>query len=156
MTTRRSARKVAPSVRTATKVTDNVVDKVTDKEITPDIQEEEIEEIRPKKTMKPTIKQRIERYAHLLALTKQSSKGRRRTSVVRPIEPKFNHLGEQLYCECHEPDDEEFMIECDTCKDWFHGECVQLSESEGEKLENYVCEACETFILGEFGNGRSS
>lgn len=29
---------------------------------------------------------------------------------------------EDLYCLCRRPyQDSEFMIECDVCKDWFHG-----------------------------------
>ena len=32
---------------------------------------------------------------------------------------------EDLYCLCRRPyQDSEFMIECDICKDWFHGRCV--------------------------------
>lgn len=35
---------------------------------------------------------------------------------------------EPLYCSCQKPYDEAvFMIECDVCKDWFHGELVFLS-----------------------------
>ena len=29
---------------------------------------------------------------------------------------------EELYCVCRKPyQDNEFMIQCDACKDWFHG-----------------------------------
>ena len=32
---------------------------------------------------------------------------------------------EPLYCLCKKPyDDTIFMIECDVCKDWFHGKYV--------------------------------
>ena len=31
----------------------------------------------------------------------------------------------ELYCICRKPyNDEEFMIECNVCKDWFHGRLV--------------------------------
>ena len=36
---------------------------------------------------------------------------------------------ESLYCVCRRPyaeEDEEFMIECEVCRDWFHGRFVSL------------------------------
>lgn len=36
----------------------------------------------------------------------------------------------ELYCICRQPyNDEEFMIECNVCKDWFHGRLVAQSAS---------------------------
>ena len=34
---------------------------------------------------------------------------------------------EQLYCVCRGPN-EGFMIMCDKCDEWFHGDCVRISE----------------------------
>ncbi|KAI0971946.1 hypothetical protein F4678DRAFT_430647 [Xylaria arbuscula] len=47
------------------------------------------------------------------------------------------------YCLCRGPDDHRWMISCDVCEDWFHGECVDLSKEVGEKLvERFVCPNC--------------
>ncbi|KAI0521089.1 hypothetical protein F5B22DRAFT_634901 [Xylaria bambusicola] len=47
------------------------------------------------------------------------------------------------YCLCRGPDDHRWMISCDVCEDWFHGECVDLSKEIGEKLvERFVCPNC--------------
>lgn len=47
------------------------------------------------------------------------------------------------YCLCRGPDDHRWMIGCDVCEDWFHGECVQLDKETGEKLvERFVCPNC--------------
>ncbi|KAI1761140.1 hypothetical protein GGR53DRAFT_43127 [Hypoxylon sp. FL1150] len=47
------------------------------------------------------------------------------------------------YCICRGPDDHRWMISCDVCEDWFHGECVQLDKETGEKLvERFVCPNC--------------
>ncbi|KAH6651835.1 hypothetical protein BKA67DRAFT_537687 [Truncatella angustata] len=47
------------------------------------------------------------------------------------------------YCLCRGPDDHRWMISCDVCEDWFHGECVDLSKEFGEKLvERFVCPNC--------------
>ena len=44
-----------------------------------------------------------------------------------PLEVKVVKMSdgeqEKLYCICRKPyDDSIFMIECDVCEDWFHGE----------------------------------
>lgn len=47
------------------------------------------------------------------------------------------------YCICRGPDDHRWMISCDVCEDWFHGECVKLEKETGEKLvERFVCPNC--------------
>lgn len=47
------------------------------------------------------------------------------------------------YCICRGPDDHRWMISCDVCEDWFHGECVSLSKDVGERLvERFVCPNC--------------
>jgi len=47
------------------------------------------------------------------------------------------------YCLCRGPDDHRWMISCDVCEDWFHGECVSLDKEIGEKLvERFVCPNC--------------
>ncbi|KAI1391948.1 uncharacterized protein F4822DRAFT_389012 [Hypoxylon trugodes] len=47
------------------------------------------------------------------------------------------------YCICRGPDDHRWMISCDVCEDWFHGECVHLDKEVGEKLvERFVCPNC--------------
>lgn len=47
------------------------------------------------------------------------------------------------YCICRGPDDHRWMISCDVCEDWFHGECVGVDKTIGEALiVRYVCPAC--------------
>ncbi|KAI0886134.1 uncharacterized protein GGS22DRAFT_160010 [Annulohypoxylon maeteangense] len=47
------------------------------------------------------------------------------------------------YCICRGPDDHRWMISCDVCEDWFHGECVSLNKDVGENLvERFVCPNC--------------
>ncbi|KAI0130141.1 hypothetical protein BJ170DRAFT_302606 [Xylariales sp. AK1849] len=47
------------------------------------------------------------------------------------------------YCLCRGPDDHRWMISCDVCEDWFHGECVNIDKELGEKLiERFVCPNC--------------
>uniref|UniRef100_A0A8C2CZP4 Uncharacterized protein n=1 Tax=Cyprinus carpio TaxID=7962 RepID=A0A8C2CZP4_CYPCA len=49
-----------------------------------------------------------------------------------------------LYCVCRQPYDfSRFMIECDICKDWFHGSCVQVVEHHAADIDVYHCPNCE-------------
>jgi COMPASS component SPP1 len=49
------------------------------------------------------------------------------------------------YCLCRGPDDHRWMICCERCEDWFHGECVHIAKDVGESLiEKFVCPNCTT------------
>uniref|UniRef100_A0A8B9GUL4 Lysine (K)-specific demethylase 7Ab n=1 Tax=Astyanax mexicanus TaxID=7994 RepID=A0A8B9GUL4_ASTMX len=49
-----------------------------------------------------------------------------------------------LYCVCRQPYDvSRFMIECDICKDWFHGSCVRVEEHHAVDIDVYHCPNCE-------------
>ncbi|KAM9758438.1 lysine-specific demethylase phf2 isoform 2-T2 [Menidia menidia] len=49
-----------------------------------------------------------------------------------------------VYCICRLPYDvTQFMIECDACKDWFHGSCVGVDEDDAPDIDIYHCPNCE-------------
>lgn len=49
---------------------------------------------------------------------------------------------EATYCVCRGPD-RGFMIGCDSCDEWFHGECVGISQEEGASIDSYTCSNCQ-------------
>ncbi|XP_057217705.1 death-inducer obliterator 1 isoform X3 [Triplophysa rosa] len=53
-----------------------------------------------------------------------------------------------LYCICRQKHNKRFMICCDRCEEWFHGDCVGISEARGRLMErngeDYVCPNCST------------
>ncbi|XP_045688675.1 death-inducer obliterator 1 [Phyllostomus hastatus] len=57
-----------------------------------------------------------------------------------------------LYCMCRQPHNNRFMICCDRCEEWFHGDCVGISEARGRLLErngeDYICPNC-TILQGQ-------
>ena len=47
------------------------------------------------------------------------------------------------YCICRGPDDHRWMICCESCEDWFHGECIKMDAIIGEALiEKFICPNC--------------
>ena len=61
------------------------------------------------------------------------------------------------YCFCGEPWRGGYMVGCDECGEWFHGECVNLSEEEeshySQEGVSYSCPGCaaERQVNGEAG-----
>ncbi|GFQ66049.1 lysine-specific demethylase 7A [Trichonephila clavata] len=52
-----------------------------------------------------------------------------------------------VYCICGEPyDSVRFMIQCDSCKDWYHGSCVNVKEHESSDIEKYHCVQCQKIV----------
>ncbi len=60
-------------------------------------------------------------------------------------EPKDD--GEE-YCECRKGwRVGQWMVQCSTCEEWYHGVCVKIKPNErflyDEGILNFVCEPCE-------------
>ncbi|KAK1799264.1 hypothetical protein P4O66_007506 [Electrophorus voltai] len=50
----------------------------------------------------------------------------------------------KLYCVCKTPYDEsKFYIGCDLCSNWYHGDCVGITEKEAKKMDDYICMECK-------------
>uniref|UniRef100_A0A672I190 Lysine-specific demethylase PHF2 n=1 Tax=Salarias fasciatus TaxID=181472 RepID=A0A672I190_SALFA len=57
---------------------------------------------------------------------------------------RLNMATVPVYCICRLPYDvTQFMIECDACKDWFHGSCVEVDEDDAPDIDIYHCPNCE-------------
>ena len=68
-------------------------------------------------------------------------------SAAETIDPKELLVEEkrtpkQLYCICRTSADDELMIQCDTCGEWYHTRCLGISEEEATSLERYDCPNC--------------
>jgi len=51
---------------------------------------------------------------------------------------------EGLYCYCTQTFSQECtMVECETCKDWFHPLCVGITELDAHKIDHYHCPDCK-------------
>ncbi|XP_074536601.1 CXXC-type zinc finger protein 1a [Halichoeres trimaculatus] len=47
-----------------------------------------------------------------------------------------------VYCVCRRPDINCFMIGCDSCTEWFHGDCVGVSERAAKSIRVWYCPSC--------------
>ncbi|XP_019492765.1 PREDICTED: death-inducer obliterator 1 isoform X1 [Hipposideros armiger] len=65
-----------------------------------------------------------------------------------------------LYCICRQPHNNRFMICCDRCEEWFHGDCVGISEARGRLLErngeDYICPNCTILQVQDDPNSESA
>jgi COMPASS component SPP1 len=52
-----------------------------------------------------------------------------------------------IYCICPEGTSGETMIACDRCGDWYHTDCVRLTQEEVQRYSTmnleYTCPLCE-------------
>uniref|UniRef100_A0A8C6VXZ4 CXXC-type zinc finger protein 1 n=1 Tax=Nothobranchius furzeri TaxID=105023 RepID=A0A8C6VXZ4_NOTFU len=47
-----------------------------------------------------------------------------------------------VYCICRKPDINCFMIGCDSCTEWYHGNCVGVSERAAKAIRVWFCPSC--------------
>uniref|UniRef100_A0A671KSX9 CXXC-type zinc finger protein 1 n=1 Tax=Sinocyclocheilus anshuiensis TaxID=1608454 RepID=A0A671KSX9_9TELE len=59
----------------------------------------------------------------------------------------LNRSNARVYCVCRKPDINCFMIGCDNCNDWFHGDCIQISEKIAKTIRVWYCEKCKNESL---------
>ena len=63
--------------------------------------------------------------------------------IVYRVMPTYisKNLKNEHYCYCHESEYGK-MVECNKCKNWFHEECIGMTDSEMKSLLLFFCENC--------------
>lgn len=49
---------------------------------------------------------------------------------------------EEVYCICRTSDTKRFMIGCDQCDEWFHGDCINITEDHAKTIKKFFCFKC--------------
>lgn len=50
----------------------------------------------------------------------------------------------KLFCVCKTPyNKDRFYVGCDKCDNWFHGECIGITEEISKDLPEYICDDCK-------------
>merc|ERR1712048_1160451 len=50
--------------------------------------------------------------------------------------------GDEVFCICRSSDIERFMIACEKCNEWFHGDCINVSRKKAKSIEEWFCFKC--------------
>eukprot|EP01115_Flamella_aegyptia_P002649 TRINITY_DN136768_c0_g1_i1.p1 TRINITY_DN136768_c0_g1~~TRINITY_DN136768_c0_g1_i1.p1 ORF type:complete len:157 (-),score=9.46 TRINITY_DN136768_c0_g1_i1:76-525(-) len=59
------------------------------------------------------------------------------------VENEEDDEKEKLYCICRGLwDGKSFMVACDYCDEWFHGDCIGITPTLAKKIEQYICPNC--------------
>ncbi|XP_055932201.1 nucleosome-remodeling factor subunit BPTF-like isoform X2 [Argiope bruennichi] len=67
---------------------------------------------------------------------------KQKSAITKPADHKALDQ-RKLYCICKKPyDSKRFMIGCDLCSNWFHVECIGLTEVKAKSMSRYVCNDC--------------
>uniref|UniRef100_A0A2M4BEU5 Putative bromodomain-containing protein n=2 Tax=Anopheles marajoara TaxID=58244 RepID=A0A2M4BEU5_9DIPT len=57
---------------------------------------------------------------------------------------KGSKKNNKMHCICQTPyDKSKFYVGCDLCNNWFHGDCVGISEEKSKAITEYVCDECK-------------
>lgn len=67
-----------------------------------------------------------------------------KSETTPPQSPKSTITSDVIRCVCENPtvDYGAFMVACDTCRVWFHGQCVGIAEND--QIEEWHCDGCVT------------
>lgn len=71
-------------------------------------------------------------------LQRRGRKRARRSSTREDDEPS----DEPVYCICRSSVCDTFMIACDACEEWYHGECINVTPKQAECIQKFYCQAC--------------
>ncbi|OWF42331.1 CXXC-type zinc finger protein 1-like isoform X1 [Mizuhopecten yessoensis] len=52
------------------------------------------------------------------------------------------HVAEAQYCICRSSDCSRFMIGCDNCEEWYHGDCIGVTQLDARSIKQFFCEMC--------------
>uniref|UniRef100_A0A673CHH4 Uncharacterized protein n=1 Tax=Sphaeramia orbicularis TaxID=375764 RepID=A0A673CHH4_9TELE len=75
--------------------------------------------------------------------TASSAKSKKK-KMISTTSTKESKKDTKLYCICKTPYDEtKFYIGCDLCTNWYHGDCVGITEKEAKKMDDYICVECK-------------
>ncbi|KAK4015926.1 hypothetical protein OUZ56_030892 [Daphnia magna] len=75
-------------------------------------------------------------------IAKQSILPERQSKINLMMRQEEHGLEEQVYCICRSSDASRFMIGCDYCEEWYHGDCIDITEEESRFIKKFFCPKC--------------
>ncbi|XP_061684902.1 nucleosome-remodeling factor subunit BPTF-like isoform X2 [Syngnathoides biaculeatus] len=90
-------------------------------------------------TITPTLKRKRDEERESATSAKSKKKKMITTTITKDTKKDT-----KLYCICKTPYDEtKFYIGCDLCTNWYHGECVGITEKAAKDMDDYICLECK-------------
>ncbi|XP_059314234.1 chromatin remodeling protein EBS-like [Lycium ferocissimum] len=57
----------------------------------------------------------------------------------------FNPDRVAVYCKCEMPyNPDDLMVQCESCSDWFHPSCIDMTQDEAKRLDHFFCQNCSS------------
>ncbi|TGZ85298.1 hypothetical protein EX30DRAFT_392657 [Ascodesmis nigricans] len=70
------------------------------------------------------------------------STGKKAPAVKKKRKRETKNGDNPLYCICRKPDTGKWMIQCEACEEWYHGDCVKVREEDEKLIDKYFCISC--------------
>jgi hypothetical protein len=79
-----------------------------------------------------------------LAATRTPTKKRRLGAAAQRLSTEQRQLANERgeLCKCGKLDVDKFMVQCDSCDVWFHGDCVGIRQDRAARARAWRCRAC--------------
>ncbi|KAK4469049.1 hypothetical protein MN116_007513 [Schistosoma mekongi] len=69
-------------------------------------------------------------------------KRRKNSNKKKIVSEEFDVKISEVYCVCRSSDAERFMIACDQCEEWYHGDCINVTPKQAEQIKTFYCPQC--------------
>jgi hypothetical protein len=82
--------------------------------------------------------------------TRSKAKGTSRSSksmaesLVTSKGRSLNSKTQKTYCLCEEVNPKGLMVQCSDCKDWFHPQCVGITDEFAKRIPVFICPECKS------------
>ncbi|KAK7488570.1 hypothetical protein BaRGS_00020187 [Batillaria attramentaria] len=64
--------------------------------------------------------------------------------LIKAMEQAAEDEEPQHYCICRSTDSDRFMIACDCCEEWYHGDCIGVTQLDARCIKKYFCDGCRS------------
>lgn len=103
---------------------------------------------RRKKNSTKTKKKRDRAVEHGDECEEESDRGHDHEAYFNGTAPRLDANGDDVFCICRRGDLGKWMIGCDGCDEWYHGECVNVSKKDERLMDKFFCPRCEKTSRG--------
>ncbi|CAH8842489.1 unnamed protein product [Trichobilharzia szidati] len=69
-------------------------------------------------------------------------KRRKSSTKKKSVSEDADEQTTEVYCVCRSSDIERFMIACDQCEEWYHGDCINVTPKQAEQIKTFFCPQC--------------